>query len=76
MSKLDLMIVMDSSNMHMAALVGTKVISIWGGTDPVSGFWAWMQPENFQSVFRLKNSPAVHVLLMAKGSAREVISPV
>jgi ADP-heptose:LPS heptosyltransferase len=47
MSRLDLMIVMDSSNMHMAALVGTKVISIWGGTDPISGFGAWMQPENF-----------------------------
>jgi ADP-heptose:LPS heptosyltransferase len=47
MSKLDLMIAMDSSNMHMAALVGTKVISIWGGTDPLSGFWAWMQPENY-----------------------------
>jgi ADP-heptose:LPS heptosyltransferase len=47
MSKLDLMIAMDSSNMHMAALVGTKVISIWGGTDPLSGFSAWMQPDNF-----------------------------
>ena len=47
MSKLDLMIAMDSSNMHMAALVGTKVISIWGGTDPLTGFGAWMQPENF-----------------------------
>jgi ADP-heptose:LPS heptosyltransferase len=47
MSKLDLMIAMDSSNMHMAALVGTKVISIWGGTDPLSGFSAWMQPDNY-----------------------------
>lgn len=47
MSKLDFMIAMDSSNMHMAALVGTKVISIWGGTDPVTGFGAWKQPENF-----------------------------
>jgi len=47
MSKIDLMISMDSSNMHMAALVGTKVISIWGGTDPLSGFSAWMQPDNF-----------------------------
>jgi ADP-heptose:LPS heptosyltransferase len=45
MSNLDLMIAMDSSNMHMAALVGTKVVSIWGGTDPVTGFGAWMQPE-------------------------------
>ena len=47
MSRLDFMIAMDSSNMHMAALVGTKVISIWGGTDPLSGFSAWMQPEEF-----------------------------
>jgi ADP-heptose:LPS heptosyltransferase len=44
MSRLDLMIAMDSSNMHMAALVVTKVISIWGGTDPLTGFGAWMQP--------------------------------
>jgi ADP-heptose:LPS heptosyltransferase len=46
-SRLDFMIAMDSSNMHMAALVGTKVISIWGGTDPLSGFSAWMQSDNF-----------------------------
>jgi ADP-heptose:LPS heptosyltransferase len=45
-SKLDLMISMDSSNMHMAALLGTKVISIWGGTDPLTGFGAWKQPDN------------------------------
>ncbi len=47
MSKLDLMIAMDSSNMHMAALVGTKVISVWGGTDPLTGFGAWMQPDSY-----------------------------
>jgi ADP-heptose:LPS heptosyltransferase len=47
MSRLDFMIAMDSSNMHMAALVGTKVVSIWGGTDPLSGFGAWMQPDEY-----------------------------
>jgi ADP-heptose:LPS heptosyltransferase len=47
MSRLDFMIAMDSSNMHMAALTGIKVISIWGGTDPLSGFSAWKQPEEF-----------------------------
>jgi len=47
MSRLDFMIAMDSSNMHMAALSGTKVISIWGGTDPLNGFGAWMQPQEF-----------------------------
>ncbi|MCU0461052.1 MAG: glycosyltransferase family 9 protein [Bacteroidales bacterium] len=45
MGRLDMMISMDSSNMHMAALVGTRVISIWGATDPLSGFSAWQQPD-------------------------------
>ncbi len=47
MSRLRLMIAMDSSNMHMAALTGTRVISIWGGTDPLAGFGAWMQDDAF-----------------------------
>jgi ADP-heptose:LPS heptosyltransferase len=48
MSRLDLMIAMDSSNMHMASLAGTRVVSIWGGTDPITGFGAYGQPpENF-----------------------------
>jgi ADP-heptose:LPS heptosyltransferase len=46
MSRLDLMISMDSSNMHMAALAGGRVISIWGGTDPLTGFGAWKLPDN------------------------------
>ncbi len=46
MTKLSFMIAMDSSNMHMAALVGTNVISIWGATDPLMGFAAWMQPKD------------------------------
>lgn len=44
-SRLDLMIAMDSANMHLAALTGVKVISIWGGTDPLAGFSPWNQPE-------------------------------
>jgi ADP-heptose:LPS heptosyltransferase len=31
-------IAMDSANMHLADLVGTKVISIWGATHPYLGF--------------------------------------
>ena len=46
-SKLDFMIAMDSSNMHIAALVSTKVISIWGATDPLAGFGAWNQSESY-----------------------------
>jgi len=46
-SKLDMMIAMDSSNMHMSALCGTKTVSIWGGTDPLAGFSAWRQPDEY-----------------------------
>lgn len=41
------MICMDSANMHLASLVGTRVISIWGATDPKAGFLGWGQsPED------------------------------
>ncbi len=38
MHQLDVVIAMDSFNMHLAALCDTKVISIWGGTHPYAGF--------------------------------------
>lgn len=38
MKQLDLMICVDSSNMHLAALAGVPVLSIWGGTHPDVGF--------------------------------------
>lgn len=42
-SQLDVMISMDSSNMHMASLTHTPVISIWGATHPWCGFMGWNQ---------------------------------
>lgn len=44
MSRLDVMLSMDSGNMHLASLVGTPVISIWGATHPYAGFMGWNQP--------------------------------
>ena len=38
MKQMDLMIAMDSSNMHLATLAGIPVISIWGATHRYSGF--------------------------------------
>lgn len=38
MSHLNVMITMDSANMHLASLVNTPVISIWGATHPYAGF--------------------------------------
>jgi ADP-heptose:LPS heptosyltransferase len=47
MSKLDLMLSMDSANMHLASLVNVPVVSIWGATHPYAGFTGWGQsPEN------------------------------
>ena len=43
MSTLNLMISMDSSNMHMASLVGIPVVSIWGDTHPFAGFLGYGQ---------------------------------
>lgn len=42
-SNLDLMISMDSSGMHMASLVGTRCLSIWGATHPSAGFLGYGQ---------------------------------
>jgi ADP-heptose:LPS heptosyltransferase len=40
---LDLMISMDSANMHLASMFGVPVVSIWGGTHPYLGFYGWGQ---------------------------------
>ena len=45
MSRLDVMLSMDSANMHLASLVGTRVVSIWGATHPYAGFLGWQQKE-------------------------------
>lgn len=45
MSWLDVMVTMDSGNMHLASLVGTPVVSVWGATHPYAGFMGWKQSE-------------------------------
>jgi len=46
MADLRLMITMDSANMHLASLVNTRVLSIWGATHPWAGFLGYGQSEN------------------------------
>ena len=43
MGQLDVMLSMDSANMHLASLVGTRVVSVWGGTHLYAGFLGWKQ---------------------------------
>ena len=40
---LDVMISMDSANMHLASLYNVPVVSVWGATHPFAGFIGWHQ---------------------------------
>jgi ADP-heptose:LPS heptosyltransferase len=46
-SNLDLMLSMDSANGHIAAILGVKVVTIWGVTHPYAGFTAFNQPGDY-----------------------------
>jgi ADP-heptose:LPS heptosyltransferase len=43
-SNLNLMLSMDSGNAHIAAMLGVKVITLWGATHPYAGFLPFNQP--------------------------------
>jgi len=45
-SELQVMISMDSANMHLASLMGTRCISVWGSTHHFAGFLGYGQSEN------------------------------
>jgi ADP-heptose:LPS heptosyltransferase len=46
-SNLDVMLSMDSGNAHLAAMLGIKVITIWGVTHPFAGFAPFNQSEDY-----------------------------
>ena len=69
-SRLNFMIAMDSSNMHMAALAGIRVISIWGGTDPLTGFGAWGQPEEYSVKIPIGELSCRPCTVFGKGECR------
>jgi ADP-heptose:LPS heptosyltransferase len=46
-SNLDVMLSMDSGNAHIAAMLGVKVITLWGATHPYAGFKPFNQPDDF-----------------------------
>lgn len=43
LGKCDLMLTMDSANMHLASLVGLKAVTVWGATAPSCGFLGYRQ---------------------------------
>ena len=46
-SNLDVMLSMDSGNAHIAAMLGVKVVTIWGVTHPFAGFYPFNQPNDY-----------------------------
>lgn len=54
-ANLEVMISMDSANMHLASLVGTRVISIWGATHYFAGFLGYGQSE--KDIVEIKDLP-------------------
>ena len=52
-AELEVMISMDSANMHLASLVGTRVVSVWGATHYFAGFLGYGQSEN--DIVEIKN---------------------
>lgn len=52
-SELEIMISMDSANMHLASLVGTRCVSIWGSTHPFAGFLGYGQ--SIEDVVQIKD---------------------
>lgn len=82
-SNLDLMVSMDSANMHLASLVAIPVVSLWGATHPYCGFKGWRQTEENMiqlpltcrpcSVFGDKPCPRGDYLCLAGISPKVVI---
>ena len=46
-SNLEVMLSMDSGNAHIAAMLGVKVITLWGATHPYAGFKPFHQPDEY-----------------------------
>ncbi|MBR6284723.1 MAG: glycosyltransferase family 9 protein [Muribaculaceae bacterium] len=46
LARCDVMVSMDSANMHLASLVRLPVVSVWGATHPACGFMGYHQSES------------------------------
>ena len=59
LSNIDLMVAMDSSNGHLAAMFGIPVITLWGVTHPYAGFKPFGQPNANQLVSNRERYPLI-----------------
>ena len=58
-SNLDVMLSMDSANAHIAAMLGIKVITIWGVTHPYAGFAPFNQPSDYALIADRNQFPKI-----------------
>ena len=58
-SNLKVMLSMDSSNGHMAAMLGVKVVTLWGVTHPFAGFAPFHQLETNSLLPNLETYPKI-----------------
>ncbi|SDB62177.1 ADP-heptose:LPS heptosyltransferase [Flavobacteriaceae bacterium MAR_2010_188] len=58
-SNLDVMISMDSGNAHLAAMMGIRVITLWGVTHPYAGFYPFNQDINDAILSDRKKYPKI-----------------
>lgn len=49
-NNLDLILTMDSANMHIAALTNTKILTIWGATHTFAGFAPFVPQERYKAI--------------------------
>jgi len=80
-SNLDLMIAMDSANAHLAAMMGIKVLTLWGVTHPYAGFYPFNQNMENALLADRKQFPQIPTSVYGKklpdgyGKAMRTISP-
>ena len=58
-SKLDLMVSMDSGNAHLASMQQVKTITLWGVTHPYAGFAPFHQPDDYCLISDLEKYPKI-----------------
>lgn len=58
-SNVDVMLTMDSGNAHVAAILGVKVVTIWGVTHPYAGFTPFNQPDDYMLLSDREKFPLI-----------------
>ena len=58
-SNLKVMISMDSGNAHLAAMMGIKVITLWGVTHPYAGFYPFNQKPEYALLANREKYPLI-----------------